>query len=126
MQLLNVSRSTLQRAQLARTRGIPELFEAIRQDKLAASQSALLAGMSGVQQRQALSRIDDGERTPAHVDSFLFEAPAGRHSEKPAEVRDRITELYPNVARIERFARTAAPGWFAWGKEAAAIEKEDA
>jgi N6-adenosine-specific RNA methylase IME4 len=55
---------------------------------------------------------------PAHVDSFLFEAPAGEHSEKPAEVRDRIAELYPGVARIELFARTPAPGWEAWGYEA--------
>jgi N6-adenosine-specific RNA methylase IME4 len=54
---------------------------------------------------------------PAHVDSFVFEAPAGLRSEKPAVVRERIADLYPDVGRIELFARTAAPGWVAWGNE---------
>jgi N6-adenosine-specific RNA methylase IME4 len=256
-ELLNVSRSAVQRAQAVRARGVPELFEAIRHDKLAVSLAAQLADMPAEQQLQALARIDAGERSchvvvserrterarqieeassgvalnsfgrtfpilyadppwrfegpaltgsrvtelhyptmsltdicalpvheiaapdavlfmwalpsmipealevltawgfewkthgawkkprmstgfwlrntlediiiatrgnmvpPAHVDAFLFEAPAGAHSEKPAIVRQRIVELYPDVARIELFARTApAPGWFVWGHEA--------
>lgn len=48
----------------------------------------------------------------------LVEAERGRHSEKPAEVRDRIVTLMGDVPRIELFARTAAPGWDAWGNEA--------
>lgn len=43
--------------------------------------------------------------------------PRGRHSEKPAEVRDRIVELCGDVPRIELFARQVAPGWDAWGNE---------
>ena len=41
----------------------------------------------------------------------------GRHSEKPAEVRDRIVRLYGNRPRIELFARERFDGWSAWGNE---------
>jgi N6-adenosine-specific RNA methylase IME4 len=257
-ELLNVSRSAVQRAQHVRAHGIPELFVAIRHDKLPVSQAAQLADLPAEQQREALSRIEDGERAchvvtserrierarlieeassgqalnsfgrtfpvlladppwrfeaptligsraielhyptmplaeicalpveeiaadnavlflwalpsmipeaievitawgfrwkthgawrkprmstgfwlrntlediiiatrgsmppPAHVDAFLFEAPAGQHSEKPPEVRERIAELYPDCGRIELFARDAAPGWAAWGNQAPA------
>lgn len=45
----------------------------------------------------------------------VVEAPLARHSEKPAEVRDRIVKLAGEVSRIELFAREIAPGWDAWG-----------
>ena len=41
----------------------------------------------------------------------------GAHSAKPDEVRMRIEQMFPDQARIELFARTAAPGWDAWGLE---------
>jgi len=44
-------------------------------------------------------------------------SPIGRHSEKPAEVRDRIVELMGDVPRIELFARKHADGWDSWGDE---------
>ena len=44
-------------------------------------------------------------------------APRGRHSEKPAEVRERIVRLYGDRPRIELFARTTTPGWDVWGNE---------
>lgn len=43
--------------------------------------------------------------------------PRGRHSEKPAEVRERIVALMGNVPRLEMFARTRTPGWDTWGNE---------
>lgn len=43
--------------------------------------------------------------------------PRGRHSEKPAEVRDRIVRLYGDRPRIELFARERVDGWDAWGNE---------
>ena len=43
--------------------------------------------------------------------------PRSHHSEKPAEVRDRIVKLYGDVPRIELFARQRVPGWDAWGLE---------
>ena len=39
------------------------------------------------------------------------------HSTKPAEVRQRIEEMFPLQTKIELFARQAVPGWDAWGLE---------
>jgi N6-adenosine-specific RNA methylase IME4 len=36
-------------------------------------------------------------------------------------LEDIIAELYPDCSRIELFARTAAPGWAAWGNQAPAM-----
>ena len=45
-------------------------------------------------------------------------APRGRHSAKPAEVRDRIVSLMgEDTERIELFARNYADGWDCWGNE---------
>lgn len=45
-------------------------------------------------------------------------APRGRHSAKPAEVRDRIVQLMgDDTERIELFARNYADGWDCWGNE---------
>jgi site-specific DNA-methyltransferase (adenine-specific) len=43
--------------------------------------------------------------------------PRGRHSTKPAEVRERIVELMGPVRRLELFARERVRGWDAWGNE---------
>lgn len=56
-------------------------------------------------------------RQSASVGQLVF-APLGKHSAKPAEVRDRITQLVGGGSRIELFARTAADGWDCWGNEA--------
>ena len=42
----------------------------------------------------------------------------GRHSAKPNEVRNRITEMFPSQKKIELFAREKSPGWSVWGLEA--------
>ena len=47
----------------------------------------------------------------------LIEAPRGRHSEKPAEARRRIEEMFPSQSKIELFARERVEGWDAWGNE---------
>lgn len=47
----------------------------------------------------------------------LVSAPRGEHSEKPDEVRDRITKMFPTQAKVELFARKASPGWSVWGNE---------
>ncbi|MCI1676594.1 MAG: MT-A70 family methyltransferase [Ewingella americana] len=46
-----------------------------------------------------------------------FYSPLSEHSEKPAEVRFRLEQLYGDVARIELFSRGDAPGWHHWGNE---------
>lgn len=43
--------------------------------------------------------------------------PRGRHSEKPAIVRDRIVDLLGDLPRIELFARQKVVGWDSWGNE---------
>lgn len=47
----------------------------------------------------------------------VVEALRGRHSEKPREVQDRITRMFPTQNKLEMFAREAYPGWDAWGNE---------
>ena len=47
----------------------------------------------------------------------------GKHSVKPDEIRQRITEMFPEQSKIELFARTpdllgGFPGWDTWGNEA--------
>jgi N6-adenosine-specific RNA methylase IME4 len=55
-----------------------------------------------------------GEQPPAVID-----APRGAHSEKPAVFRDEIARLFPNVPKLEMFARGGPiEGWDRWGNEA--------
>jgi N6-adenosine-specific RNA methylase IME4 len=55
-------------------------------------------------------------RGARNMRQFLSEL-RGEHSEKPAEVRNRITAMFPTQRRIELFARTRVRGWAAWGDE---------
>ena len=41
----------------------------------------------------------------------------GEHSQKPIEIRDKITQLLGDIPRIELFARQYADGWDCWGNE---------
>jgi len=40
-----------------------------------------------------------------------------KHSRKPDFARKMIESLYPNLERIELFAREKTPGWDVWGNE---------
>jgi N6-adenosine-specific RNA methylase IME4 len=51
------------------------------------------------------------------VRQVVSSVPEHPHSRKPAEVRDRIVELFGDVPRLEMFAREATPGWSTWGLE---------
>ena len=44
-------------------------------------------------------------------------SPRGKHSAKPAEVRDRIVALLGDLPRIELFAREKSDGWDVFGNE---------
>lgn len=57
------------------------------------------------------------KRINASVRQFIETERPPLHSQKPAEVRDRLVQLMGDVPRIELFARTPAPGWSAWGDE---------
>ena len=56
------------------------------------------------------------KRISAKVHSVV-DSRIARHSEKPAEVRNRIVELMGDVSRIELFARQTVAGWDCWGNE---------
>ena len=47
----------------------------------------------------------------------VIQSPVLRHSEKPAEIRERIVELMGDLPRIELFARVVSDGWHVWGNE---------
>lgn len=50
--------------------------------------------------------------------SSVLAAPRGAHSEKPAEIYDLIERMYPELPRLELFARSAPrEGWAQWGNE---------
>jgi N6-adenosine-specific RNA methylase IME4 len=63
-----------------------------------------------------------GEMPPPLPDArppSVFRAPRGRHSEKPEIIYQMIERMYPELPRIELFARgEARPGWTVWGNEA--------
>lgn len=51
------------------------------------------------------------------VVSSVLQAPRREHSRKPDVAYQIIERLYPQARRLELFARTARPGWTAWGNE---------
>jgi N6-adenosine-specific RNA methylase IME4 len=48
----------------------------------------------------------------------ILSAPRREHSRKPDEAYALIERMYPELARIELFARGTRPGWAAWGNQA--------
>lgn len=47
----------------------------------------------------------------------VIDASAPRHSVKPFHFREIIEDMFPNLPRIELFARERFDGWDAWGNE---------
>ena len=52
-----------------------------------------------------------------HQPASIIREPRGKHSEKPQAVYEIIEDIYPELAKIELFARTPRDGWTAWGNE---------
>jgi N6-adenosine-specific RNA methylase IME4 len=48
----------------------------------------------------------------------VVEFPRLAHSAKPGTVRTLIESMFPDVARVELFAREKAEGWAVWGNQA--------
>lgn len=44
-------------------------------------------------------------------------APRGKHSEKPDGVQEKIEQMYPEMTKLELFARRERPGWDSIGQE---------
>src|SRR6516165_10042915 len=57
---------------------------------------------------------------PADRPSSVIHAPRREHSRKPDEVYALIERMYPDLPKIELFARPGRPGWDAWGNQAQA------
>lgn len=77
-----------------------------------------LAGTRANTEPCFLWRRGNGVKRASAREREVLVAPAGRHSEKPAEARERLERLYPVGDRIELFCRGAAPiGWDAHGNE---------
>jgi N6-adenosine-specific RNA methylase IME4 len=57
------------------------------------------------------------------ADSLIMAA-VKDHSRKPIIFRAMIERLFPTLPKIELFARTPAPGWGQWGKEAPVLPAE--
>src|SRR5262249_3174652 len=62
-----------------------------------------------------------GEQFP----SVIF-APRGPHSEKPAVFAETIERFYPNMPKLEMFARSHREGWDVWGNEAPELVRDAA
>jgi N6-adenosine-specific RNA methylase IME4 len=62
---------------------------------------------------------------PAARPSSVLHAPRTEHSAKPAEAYELIERLYPELPRIELFARNRREGWSAWGNQAGPSEPEN-
>jgi N6-adenosine-specific RNA methylase IME4 len=58
---------------------------------------------------------------PANRPPSIIEAPRREHSRKPDEAYELIERMYPELPKIELFARQARDGWSAWGNQAPAI-----
>lgn len=54
---------------------------------------------------------------PTLFPDSVIEAPTRQHSRKPEQFRDLLTARFPEHRKLELFARSAAPGWCAWGNE---------
>ena len=53
----------------------------------------------------------------AHDVLSLIVSPRRQHSRKPDEQYGKIERLYPDVPKLELFARHQQPGWDVWGSE---------
>jgi N6-adenosine-specific RNA methylase IME4 len=65
------------------------------------------------------SRGDMPHPAPSARPDSVIEAPRREHSRKPDETYGKIEQMYPELPKIELFARQARAGWAAWGNEIA-------
>jgi len=63
------------------------------------------------------TRGDMPSPSPANRPPSVISAPRREHSRKPDEAYELIERMYPQLPKIELFARHARPGWAAWGNE---------
>lgn len=64
------------------------------------------------------TRGDIPAPAPGTQPESVIAATVGAHSEKPVAFHEIIERIYPNLPRLEMFARASRPGWNGWGAEA--------
>jgi N6-adenosine-specific RNA methylase IME4 len=68
------------------------------------------------------TRGDMPTPAPRHRPPSVITAPRREHSRKPDEAYELIERMYPELPKIELFARAAREGWTAWGNQSAGID----
>jgi N6-adenosine-specific RNA methylase IME4/ParB-like chromosome segregation protein Spo0J len=63
------------------------------------------------------ARGDMPSPLPANRPASVISAPRREHSRKPDEAYELIERMYPELPKIELFARQARRGWSTWGNE---------
>jgi N6-adenosine-specific RNA methylase IME4/ParB-like chromosome segregation protein Spo0J len=63
------------------------------------------------------TRGDIPSPAPAARPPSVIMAPRREHSRKPDEAYELIERMYPELPKIELFARSAREGWAAWGNQ---------
>src|SRR5262249_810393 len=63
--------------------------------------------------RGSMRSPSEGTRPPS-----VITAPRRKHSRKPDEAYELIERMYPELPKIELFARSARESWAAWGNQA--------
>jgi N6-adenosine-specific RNA methylase IME4 len=66
-----------------------------------------------IAKRGNMSTPTEANRPP----SLYRERRPGKHSEKPVAFHEIIEKMYPDLPRIELFARAVRPGWTSWGNQ---------
>jgi N6-adenosine-specific RNA methylase IME4 len=66
------------------------------------------------------ARGDMPSPLPANRPPSIISAQRREHSRKPDEAYELIERMYPELPKIELFARNAREGWAAWGNQAPA------
>lgn len=66
-----------------------------------------------------------GKLTPVALEArgkihTVFTEKVTRHSQKPKIAYEIIEELYPNLTKLELYARNTRPSWDSWGNELSA------
>jgi len=55
--------------------------------------------------------------SPAPFSDSVISAPTMKHSQKPEALQDRIDEVWPDMPKLELFARRPRPGWTTFGNQ---------
>jgi N6-adenosine-specific RNA methylase IME4 len=55
----------------------------------------------------------------------VIQGPRREHSRKPDEAYALIERMYPDLPKIELFARARRPGWDVWGNQAPHEQTEE-